>query len=43
VIRIAALEGLEESDARSEPEIRASPMQRETLRRNELPGDDTKA
>ena len=43
VIRIAALEGLEERDARSKSGIGAPPMQRKTLRRDELPGDDAKA
>jgi hypothetical protein len=43
VIRIAALERLEEGDAGGESRIGAPPMQRKTLRRDELPGDDTKA
>ena len=43
VIGIAALEGLEEGDAWGESGIGAPPMQRKTLRRDELPGDDAKA
>jgi hypothetical protein len=43
VIGIQSLEGFEEGDAGSKSGIGASPMQRKTLRRDELPGDDTKA